>query len=85
MSTARGNVLSALSTLPLEYVNETVELHPEWIVDKITPRRVLSITTYNDLLMPVEESLALYAKAGEPMDSRPPLLAGDRWDDSDPG
>ncbi|MDE0408990.1 MAG: alpha/beta fold hydrolase, partial [Alphaproteobacteria bacterium] len=30
---ARRNVPSALNTLPLEYVDETLGFHPEWVVD----------------------------------------------------
>ena len=35
---ARRNVPSALNTLPLEYVDETLGFHPEWVVDRIAPR-----------------------------------------------
>ena len=63
---ARRNVPSALNTLPLEYVDETLGFHPEWVVDKIAPRPVLFITTDDDRLVPPEESRALYDKAGEP-------------------
>ena len=63
---ARRNVASALNTLPLEYVDETLGFHPEWVVDKIAPRPVLFITTDDDRLVPPEESRALYDKAGEP-------------------
>ncbi len=63
---ARANVPSALDTLPLEYVDETLSFHPEWVVDKIAPRPILFITTDDDRLVPPEESVALHAKAGEP-------------------
>jgi dipeptidyl aminopeptidase/acylaminoacyl peptidase len=63
---ARRNNPAAINTLPLEYVDETLMFHPEWVVDKIAPRPVLFITTDNDRLVPPEESLALYARAGEP-------------------
>jgi dipeptidyl aminopeptidase/acylaminoacyl peptidase len=63
---ARRDNPSALNTLPLEYVDETLSFHPEWVVDKIAPRPVLFITTDNDRLVPPEESESLYAKAGEP-------------------
>ena len=63
---ARRNVPSALNTLPLEYVDETLGFHPEWVVDKIAPRPILFITTDDDRLVPPEESEALYARAGEP-------------------
>ena len=63
---ARRDVPSALNTLPLEYVDETLQFHPDWVVDKIAPRPILFITTSDDRLVPPEESRALYAKAGEP-------------------
>ena len=63
---ARRNVPSALDTLPLEYVDETLGFHPEWVVDRIAPRPVLFITTDDDRLVPPEESRVLYEKAGEP-------------------
>ena len=62
----RSNVPSALDTLPLEYVDETLQFHPEWVVDKIAPRPILFITTDDDRLVPPEESRVLYEKAGEP-------------------
>ena len=55
-----------MSTIPLEYIDETLQFHPEWIVDRIAPRPILFITTDDDRLVPPEESLALYARAGEP-------------------
>jgi hypothetical protein len=63
---ARANNPSALNTLPLEYVDETLGFHPEWVVDRIAPRPVLFITTDDDRLVPPEESEALYRLAGEP-------------------
>jgi dipeptidyl aminopeptidase/acylaminoacyl peptidase len=57
---------NAINTLPLEYIDETLQFHPEWVVDKIAPRPILFITTDDDRLVPPEESEALYAKAGEP-------------------
>ena len=62
----RRSVPSALDTLPLEYVDETLGFHPEWVVNKIAPRPVLFITTDDDRLVPPEESVALYERAGEP-------------------
>jgi len=61
----RGNP-AAVGTIPLEYIAETLEFHPEWVVDKIAPRPVLFITTDDDRLVPPEESLQLYTRAGEP-------------------
>src|SRR5262249_34014913 len=63
---ARRNNPAAVSTIPLEYVHETLEFNPEWVVDKIAPRPVLFITTDDDRLVPPEESIALHARAGGP-------------------
>jgi dipeptidyl aminopeptidase/acylaminoacyl peptidase len=63
---ARKNNPAAVSTIPLEYVDETLEFNPEWVVDRISPRPVLFITSDDDRLVPPEESEALYARAGEP-------------------
>lgn len=57
---------NAINTLPLDYIDETLQFHPEWVVDKIAPRPLLLITTDDDRLVPPEESEALFAKAGEP-------------------
>jgi dipeptidyl aminopeptidase/acylaminoacyl peptidase len=57
---------AAIGTLPLEYIDETLSFHAEWVVDKIAPRPILFITTDDDRLVPPEESEALYARAGEP-------------------
>jgi dipeptidyl aminopeptidase/acylaminoacyl peptidase len=61
----RGNP-AAVNRIPLEYVDDTLQFHPEWIVDRIAPRPVLFITAADDRLVPPEESRALYARAGEP-------------------
>jgi dipeptidyl aminopeptidase/acylaminoacyl peptidase len=63
---ARKNNPNAINTLPLEYIDETLQFHPEWVVDKIAPRPLLLITTDDDRLVPPDESEALFAKAGEP-------------------
>ena len=63
---ARRNVRGAVSEVPLEYVDDTIQFNPEWVVDRIAPRPVLFITTDNDRLVPPEESRALYARAGQP-------------------
>jgi dipeptidyl aminopeptidase/acylaminoacyl peptidase len=61
----RGNP-GAVNEIPLEYIDDTLGFHPEWIVDKIAPRPVLFITSDDDRLVPPDESESLYAKAGEP-------------------
>jgi uncharacterized protein len=63
---ARRNNPAAVNTIPLEYVDDTVGFNPEWVVDKISPRPILFITTDNDRLVPPEESEQLYAHAKEP-------------------
>jgi fermentation-respiration switch protein FrsA (DUF1100 family) len=61
----RGNP-AAVNELPLEFIDDTLGFHPEWVVGKIAPRPILFITTDDDRLVPPEESEALFAKAGEP-------------------
>ena len=63
---ARRNNPAAVSAIPLEYVDETLQFNPEWVVDKIAPRPILFITTDDDRLVPPEESIQLHARAGEP-------------------
>ena len=63
---ARKNNPNAINTLPLEYIDETLQFHPEWVVDRIAPRPILFITTDDDRLVPPEETVSLYNKAGEP-------------------
>jgi fermentation-respiration switch protein FrsA (DUF1100 family) len=63
---ARRHNPAAVTTIPLEYVDDTLSFNPEWVVDKIAPRPILFITTDNDRLVPPEESENLYARAGEP-------------------
>jgi len=57
---------AAINELPLEFIDDTLSFHAEWVVDKIAPRAILFITTDDDRLVPAEESEALFAKAGEP-------------------
>ena len=61
----RGNP-AAVGTIPLEYVDDTIGFNPEWIVDRISPRPILFITSDNDRLVLPEESEQLYAHAKEP-------------------
>src|SRR5215468_3072615 len=63
---ARRNNPAAVTTIPLEFVDDTLSFNPEWVVDQIAPRPVLFITSDNDRLVPPAESEALYARAGEP-------------------
>lgn len=61
----RGNP-GAVGEIPLEFVDDTLGFHPEWVVGRISPRPVLFVTTDNDRLVPPAESRALYANALEP-------------------
>ena len=63
---ARRHNPAAVGTIPLEYVDDTLGFNPEWIVDRISPRPILFITSDNDRLVPSEESEQLYAHAKEP-------------------
>jgi len=63
---ARRDNPAAIDTLPLEYVDETLRFHAEWVVDKIAPRPLLLITADDDRLVPPEQSERLYSLAGEP-------------------
>ena len=64
---ARAKNPNAINTLPLDFIDETLQFHPEWVVDKIAPRPILFITNDDDRLVLPEESQALSDKAGEPM------------------
>ena len=57
---------AAVTTLPMEYVDDTVGFNLEWVVDKVSPRPILFITSDNDRLVLPEESEQLYAHAKEP-------------------
>ncbi len=52
--------------LPLEFIDETMVFHPEWVVDKISPRPILFIGAELDGVTPMEETHSLYAGANEP-------------------
>jgi fermentation-respiration switch protein FrsA (DUF1100 family) len=47
-------------------MDETLQFHPEWVIDKIAPRPILFTTTDDDRLVPPEESHALFGKAASP-------------------
>jgi alpha-beta hydrolase superfamily lysophospholipase len=63
---ARAANPNAVGQIPLEYIDETLSFHPEWVVDKIAPRPLLLIAAGDDRLVPPEECRALYDRAGEP-------------------
>ena len=63
---SRRNNPSAVDSLPMEYVDDTIGFNPEWIVDKISPRAVMFITTEDDRAVPPEESEQLFDHAREP-------------------
>jgi uncharacterized protein len=63
---ARRGTPGAVSQIPLEFIEDTLGFHPEWVVDKIAPRPVLFITTSDDRLVPPAESEEMYHRAGEP-------------------
>ena len=65
-SADRRNNPAAVNTIPLEYVDDTIGFNPEWIVDRISPRPTLFITSDDHRLVLPEESEQLYAHAGEP-------------------
>jgi uncharacterized protein len=63
---ARKNNPSAVTQVPIEFIDDTLGFNPEWVVDRIAPRPVLFITAGDDRLVPPHESEAMYARAGEP-------------------
>ena len=63
---ARADNPNALNELPLEYIDETLQFHPEWVVDKIAPRPLLLIAAGDDRLVPPEDCESLFEKALEP-------------------
>jgi uncharacterized protein len=63
---ARKKNPAAVSTIPMEFIDETLQFNPEWVVDKIAPRPILFVTTADDRVAPPEETYALHARAGEP-------------------
>lgn len=63
---ARKNLKGAAMEVPLEFIHETLAFRPEWVVDRISPRAALFITSDADELVLPEESAALFSRAGEP-------------------
>jgi hypothetical protein len=63
---ARKDNPNAVGKIPLEFIDETLQFHPEWVVDKIAPRPLLLIAAGDDRLVPPEDCKSLYEKAGEP-------------------
>lgn len=57
---------NAVSTISADYVDDTLYFNAEWVVDKISPRPVLFITSDKDYVVLPEESEELYRRAGEP-------------------
>ena len=63
---ARAGNPNAVGKIPLEFIDETLQFHPEWVVDKISPRPLLLIAAGDDRLVPPEDCQSLYEKALEP-------------------
>jgi len=63
---ARRDIPAAVNEIPLEFIDDTLNFNPEWVVDKIAPRPILFVTTDDDRLVPPQETEAMYARAGEP-------------------
>ena len=63
---ARAGRPGASMLVPLEMVHETLGFNPEWVVDRISPRAALFMTSDLDELVLPEESISLHNRAGEP-------------------
>ena len=63
---ARAGNPNAVGKIPLEFIDETLQFHPEWVVDKISPRPLLLIAAGDDRLVPPEDCQSLFDKALEP-------------------
>lgn len=63
---ARADNPNAVGQIPLEFIDETLQFHPEWVVDKISPRPLLLIAAGDDRLVPPEDCQSLFDKALEP-------------------
>ena len=66
LAAARRNNPAAVGAIPVEYVDDKTDFNPEWIVDRISSRPILLITSDNDRLVLKEEAEQLYAHAKEP-------------------
>lgn len=62
----RANRPGASMEVPLEMVHETIGFNPGWVVGQIAPRAALFITSDFDELVPPDESVAMFERAGEP-------------------
>lgn len=63
---ARAGNPNAVGAIPLEYIDETLSFHPEWVVAQIAPRPLLLIAAGDDRLVPPEDCQSLFDKAQEP-------------------
>lgn len=63
---ARAANPNAVGTIPLEFIDETLSFHPEWVVAQIAPRPLLLIAAGDDRLVPPEDCQSLFDKAQEP-------------------
>jgi len=63
---ARAANPNAVGTIPLEFIDETLSFHPEWVVAHISPRPLLLIAAGDDRLVPPEDCQSLFEHAKEP-------------------
>jgi fermentation-respiration switch protein FrsA (DUF1100 family) len=63
---ARADNPAAVGTIPLEYIDETLSFHPEWVVAHISPRPLLLIAAGDDRLVPPADCQSLFDHAREP-------------------
>ncbi|HRE21963.1 MAG TPA: alpha/beta fold hydrolase [Rhabdaerophilum sp.] len=61
-----GTTASAATDIPAEFIDETMNFRPQWVVDKVAPAALLLIATDGDLVVPKAEAERLYAAANEP-------------------
>jgi len=65
-SAARADSAVEPASVPTEFIDETMAFHPEWVVDRISPRPLLLIASELDGVTPPEESQELHDLAGDP-------------------